>query len=155
MLLATPDDCLRDAMNSVLAQAIGEDGATKGNLQLVDRNSHQLLLFAQRGFDQAFVRTFASVAWDDNTACGRAFRNGARVFIPDITLDAAYEPYVTHALAAGYRAVQSTPMIDDNGQVVGVLSTHFPTPQSLTNKACRRLDAIARDAMRHIAQAGL
>ena len=155
MLPAASHDFLRNAMNSVLAQAIDEDGATKGNLQLVDRQSHRLLLFAQRGFDEAFVRTFASVAWDDNTACGRAFRNGARVVIPDITLDAAYEPYVPQALAAGYRAVQSTPMIDDTGQVVGVLSTHFPTPQSLTKKACRRLDAIARDALRHIALAGL
>lgn len=155
MLQAAVHDFFRHAMNSVLAQAIGEDGATKGNLQLVDRKSHQLLLFAQRGFDEVFVRTFASVGWDDNTACGRAFRNGARVFIPDITLDPAYEPYVPDALAAGYRAVQSTPMLDDNGQVMGVLSTHFPQPQSLTKKACHRLDAIARDAMRHIARAGL
>jgi GAF domain-containing protein len=121
----------------------------------VDRASHQLLLFAQQGFDEAFVRTFASVAWDDNTACGRAFRNGTRVIIPDVTLDAAYEPYVDDALAAGYRAVQSTPLLDDAGQVVGVLSTHFPKPQTLSKKACRRLDALARHATRHILEARL
>lgn len=138
-------------MASLLEDAIREDGATKGNIQIVEREPQRLLLFAQCGFDDAFVRTFACVSWDDNTACGRAFRNGARVIIPDILLDAAYKPYVDVALEAGYRAVQSTPMLDDAGQVVGVLSTHFPHSQSLSKKAARRLDAIAREAALRIA----
>jgi GAF domain-containing protein len=136
----------------VVDEALPVEGAAKGNLQLVDRATQALRLVVQRGFDDAFLRTFASVSWDDATACGRAFRTAARIVIPDITLDAAYLPYVDIARAAGYLAVQSTPILDANGQVIGVLSTHFSRPQSLSKKAGHALDALARNAARRIAE---
>lgn len=56
----------------VVDEAMLEDDAAKGNLQLVDRAARTLTLVVQRGFDDAFMRAFASVSWDDGTACGRA-----------------------------------------------------------------------------------
>jgi GAF domain-containing protein len=35
------------------------------------------------------------------------------------------------AAAAGFRAVQSTPLIDAAGTLLGVLSTHYPEPHQM------------------------
>lgn len=142
---------LIQALLHVVDEAMLADDAAKGNMQLVDPKAQTLSLVVQRGFDDAFMRAFACVSWDDGTACGRAFRSGARVVVPDITHDLAYRPYVDIARAAGYRAVQSTPMLDANGQVIGVLSTHFAQAQSLSKKAGRALDALSREAARCVA----
>jgi GAF domain-containing protein len=136
----------------VLRDAIREAGATKGNMQVVRRATQELELVLQHGFDEAFTRTFATVSWDDGTACGRAFRTGARIVIPDITLDPIYAPYVEISRASGYLAVQSTPMLDASGQVIGVLSTHFPQPQALSREAARRIDALACRAAERIGE---
>src|SRR6185312_3669782 len=106
---------------ALLREAIGEGGATKGNMQVVRRAKKQLDLVVHQGFDAAFTRTFASVSWNDGTSCGRAFRTGARIVIPDITVDPSFRPYVEIARASGFLAVQSTPMLDAGGQVIGVL----------------------------------
>jgi GAF domain-containing protein len=49
-------------------------------------------------------------------------------FIEDVLRDLEYAPCRTIALASGYRAVQSTPLISSSGTFVGVLSRHFATP---------------------------
>ena len=44
----------------------------------------------------------------------------------------------------GVRAVQSTPLIDRNGTVFGVLSTHFRTPHQPTEHELHLIDVFAR-----------
>ncbi len=73
------------------------------------------------------MSTFAVVD-DDRSACGRAARNGAQRVITDVIADPGFKPHRDVAAASGFRAVQSTPLVDEAGRVVGVISTHYPRP---------------------------
>jgi hypothetical protein len=53
---------------------------------------------------------------------------GAQTVIIDVTTDPYFAPHRAMAAASGFRAVQSTPLADKAGRVVGVVSTHYPHP---------------------------
>jgi GAF domain-containing protein len=101
--------------------------AERGNVQLADPATGALRIVAQHGFGQEFLDHFAVVD-DDRSACGRAARHGAQLVITDVFADPAFMPHREVAAASGFRAVQSTPLIDMAGRVVGVVSTHYPRP---------------------------
>src|SRR4030095_5137751 len=127
-------------LQQLLDAAITADGASKGNVQLFNPYLDGLQIVAHHGFDIPFLQQFGIVRWDEPTACGRAYRFGLRVVIPDIRLDRFYSPSLSIAQASGYRAVQSTPIIQSDGSVVGVLSTHFPHSHEWSQTAQRALD---------------
>src|SRR5262249_44922477 len=83
---------------------------------------------------------------DEGSACAQAMRSGQRIILEDVELDPAYEPHRRIAAAAGYRAVQSTPLKSRNGSVLGMLSTHFRLPQRVSERNQRLLDLYARHA---------
>jgi len=103
--------------------------AERGNVQFADPASGALRIIAQHGFDKEFLDHFAVVD-DDRSACGRAARRGAQLVISDVITDPAFEPHRKIAAASGFRAVQSTPLVDKAGRVVGVMSTHYPRPHA-------------------------
>jgi GAF domain-containing protein len=111
------------ALETVLSLARAE----RGNVQVVDPASGALRIVAQHGFGQEFLDHFAVVD-DDRSACGRAARHGAQLIITDVAADPDFMPHREVAAASGFRAVQSTPLIDMAGRVVGVVSTHYPRP---------------------------
>jgi GAF domain-containing protein len=127
-------------LQGLLNAAITADGASKGNLQLFNPYLDGLQIVAHHGFDKPFLHQFGIVRWDEPTACGRAYRFGLRVVIPDISVDRFYAPYLSIAHASGYRAVQSTPIIQSGGSVIGVLSTHFSHSHEWSETAQRALD---------------
>ena len=130
-------------LQGLLNAAITADGALKGNVQLFNPYFDGLQIVAHHGFDKPFLQQFGLVRWDEPTACGRAYRFGLRVVIPDISIDRFYAPYLSIAQASGYRAVQSTPVIASGGSVIGVLSTHFPHTHEWSETAQRALDHAA------------
>src|SRR5215469_15492453 len=101
--------------------------ADRGNIQLADPASGALTIIAQHGFDAEFLTHFAVVD-DELSACGRAAARNAQVVISDVITDKRFEPHRVIAKASGFRAVQSTPLVDKDGQLVGVVSTHYPNP---------------------------
>ena len=127
----------------LLDSAIAADDAAKGNVQLWNPNLNALEIVTHRGFDNPFLRQFEVVHVNEPSACGRAFRLGRRVMIQDVTLDRFYEPYLSIAHASGYRAVQSTPILQSDGTVIGVISTHFPDSHEWEEAAQRALDHYA------------
>jgi hypothetical protein len=115
-----------------LDEAIELLGADFGNIQLVDPKSGALSISVQLGFNDNFLEHFA----DGNvkgSACGRAAGGGAQVVIADVDADTAFEPHRQIAADARFRAVQSTPLLDANGAVVAVFSTHFREPHRPTD----------------------
>jgi signal transduction histidine kinase/CheY-like chemotaxis protein len=66
--------------------------------------------------------------------------------IEDVEADAPYTPLRPIARAAGYRAVQSTPLIGREGAPLGMLSTHFRSPHRPGEQDLRRLDLYVRQA---------
>ena len=104
--------------------------APRGNIQLLDPATGSLTIAAQYGFGAEFLEYFAVVN-DARSACGRAARSGIPVQITDVTTDPAFAPHREAAAAAGFRAVQSTPLISASGTLLGVLSTHYQEPHQM------------------------
>ncbi len=135
---------LHDGLEAVLDATIALLGADKGNVRLLDEPRRVLSIAAQRGFDPTFLEQLGELSVDDDCACGRASRTGARITVEDVELDRGYAPYRSIARASGFRAVQSTPLISRHGRLLGVLSTHFPDPHQLSEADTTRLDLYAR-----------
>jgi len=114
--------------------------AERGNVQLADPATGALRIAAQRGFGAEFVEYFAAVT-DDRSACGRAAQHHTQVVITDVTTDPGFAPHREIALASGFRAVQSTPLVNRAGHLVGMVSTHYPRP---TTPAFRDLQIASR-----------
>jgi len=124
-----------------------------GNIQLYDPDRKTLEIVAQRGFPAAFVEILGTVTIDDETAGARSLRNRERVVIRDVNADAAYAPYRNLAALAGFRTVQSTPLIGRDGEFLGALLTHLHEPRDFLPYQVRVLDLYSRQAADAIARA--
>jgi GAF domain-containing protein len=122
-----------DNFDAVLALALEGGielaGADFGNIQLLDRVTGALEIVAQAGFGPEFLEYFATVD-DEHSACGRAAHRGAQTVIEDVRTDPDFRPHRAIAESSGFRAVQSTPLLDHTGTLVGMLSTHNRRPVS-------------------------
>jgi len=120
-------------LDEVLEFALTLLHAERGNVQLADPATGALRIAAQRGFGPEFMEYFATVT-DDGSACGRAAQHHAQVVITDVTTDPGFAPHREIALASSFRAVQSTPLVNRAGHLVGMLSTHYPRPTTLPRR---------------------
>jgi PAS domain S-box-containing protein len=137
---------LRTALEDVLEGAVRTSRADFGNIQLFNPQITALEIIAQRGFQQDFLDYFRTVRVDEGSACARAMQSGERIIVEDVELDPSYEPHRCIAAAAGYRAVQSTPLKSRSGSVLGMLSTHCRQPHCPSERDQRFLDLYARHA---------
>jgi hypothetical protein len=132
-------------LNWAVDSALQISGASKGNLQLVHPSSGVLHIVAQRGFGQPFLDFFNSVH-TGQAACGKAFESCGRVIVEDVTESPIF--YATSSLEvlldARVRAVQSTPLVGSSGMILGIISTHWPSPRLLSNQTFVQLDVLAR-----------
>ena len=131
----------------IVDAAIAITAADMGNIQLLDRGSGALKIEASRGFDTPFLEFFDAVH-DGQAACGSAMRGSERVIIGDVAASPLFvgTPALDVLLAAGVRAVQSTPIAARSGRLVGMLSTHYRTPRRPADRDLHVLDLLARQA---------
>jgi PAS domain S-box-containing protein len=73
-------------------------------------------------------------------------RSGERIIIENIETDARYAGLRSVARDAGYRAVQSTPLIGHDGAPLGMISTHWKSVHRPSEADLRRLDLYVRQA---------
>jgi len=137
---------LRAGLEEMLGATIELLGADKGNVQILDSERGVLVIAAHRGFEQDFLDAFREVSAEDDAACGRALRAGQRIVIEDVEADALFAPLRSIARAAGYRAVQSTPLIGRDGALLGMLSTHWRSVHQPGEQELRALDLYIRMA---------
>lgn len=135
---------LHEGINETLNATIAMLGADMGNIQLLKGDT--LRIAAQRGFKDDFLEFFREVSAEDDSACGRALRNGERIIIQDVEADQAYAPMRDVARSAGYRAVQSTPLIGRDGKPRGMISTHWRSPHQPDERQLRHLNLYVRQA---------
>lgn len=119
-----------DAVELVLDDMIALQGAEYGDLQLAAGN--ELLLVAQRGLPREFLEFFRRVTPDQGCVCGRALRTRTTIVVFDVEQDSEFAPYLPYSRTAGYRAVQSTPLVSPTGIIVGMASTKFKNPHRPT-----------------------
>lgn len=147
-LLATTD--MQSALREVLDAALLMLGATMGNIQLYKPATRTLEIVVQRGFDKAFLEQFGEISVDDESVCAAAARNRKRIVVDDLTSDPDFESLRPIAFVAGYRGLQSTPLVSRNGNLLGVLSTHFRHAHRPSERDLRTLDLYAIQAIDQI-----
>ena len=116
-------DTFEQAIWTILNDAISLLGAEYGNVQLL--MGEELLIAAQHGLPKEFLKTFRRVRKGDGSACGRALLLGKLVVISDVRIDYKFNAYRDIAKYSHFRAIQSTPLVSDNGSQLGIVSTQF------------------------------
>jgi GAF domain-containing protein len=111
-------------LEHALEGAISLTGGDFGNVQLCDPATGTLRIAAESGFSSEFLQYFAVVD-DTSSACGRAAIQRSQTIIVDVNADARFAAHREIAASSGFRAVQSTPLVDPTGRLCGVISTHF------------------------------
>jgi PAS domain S-box-containing protein len=112
-----------------------------------DRGANgELRLLGYRGFTAEAAKNWESIRPTSSTSCGEALRTGRRVAVPDVrncnfmSGTADLDKY----LRAGILAVQSTPLISRSGALLGIVSTHWRHPNSMSASEGRAMDFLAR-----------
>jgi PAS domain S-box-containing protein len=136
---------LQPLLEEVLNATIALQGADFGNVQLYNAKTQALEMVAQSGFGQDFLDHFACVN-ESGAACGRALERAERVIIEDVLTDPDFAPHRAIAAAAGFRAVQSTPLFSRSGELLGMVSTHFRQPHRPSERELRLTDLYALQA---------
>ena len=153
-----PADHLESPRLMTLAEkAVADSARLMGSqfaaMQLYVGTQDTLLMLAYRNFDSGFIAGFSAFKPDGCTSCSRAVATGRRVAIEDIERDGLFGRHVPAALAAGFRALQSTPLKHPSGATIGVLTTHFAAPRAFANDELEQFDAHAREVSMELARA--
>ena len=126
----------------VLLGAMALVGGDFGNIQIADPATGSLRLVTQAGFGPEFLDYFAVVE-DVHSICGRAARHGAQTTVADVRADPGFALHREIAAATGFRAVQSTPLVDYAGHLIGMVSTHFQRPHRPSDRDLRIIELYA------------
>jgi two-component sensor histidine kinase len=107
-----------------------------------------LKLLAHRGFTPEAERHWDWVRTDATTSCGASLRLHARVIVPDAELNELIAGTADLAVfrRTGIRAMQTTPLMSRDGQLLGMLSTHWRQVHAPSDRDLRLLDVLARQA---------
>ena len=145
LLMRSLQNCseLQSLLECALARGLELTGTTMGNLQLMNWHDNTLTIAAQHGFHDKFLDFFRCVSPKSGSACARAVRQRCAIVIEDVFADDEFAPYRMIALEAGFRAVQSTPLISSSGAFVGILSTHFSNSHRPTELDKQAMAAVA------------
>lgn len=135
---------LPKVLDEILASTVALQRADFGHLQLFDNKAQVLRIVAQRGFSQRILEQFAIITADGATAASQALRQRERVIVEDIQQDPPYQPLLELASQVGYRAVQAAPIVGRDGQIKGMLSTHFRQPHRPTDSELQITDLYMR-----------
>ena len=137
---------LRHALDDIVAGAIELLGADMGTIRILDSPRGVLKIEAHRGFNQYFLDFFSEVSAVGDSPCGRALQSGERMVIADVEADKRFTPFRPLARTAGFRAVQSTPIMSREGTLLGTLATHFRSVHKPAEQDLRLLDLYVRQA---------
>ncbi len=137
---------ISEGLEEILTATIELVGADMGNIRLFEDQRQILRIAAHSGFEREFIDSFREVSAGDDTISGRILRRGERVIIEDVEVDSEFAALRPIAQRAGFRAVQSTPLIGRNGTPLGMLSTHFRSSHRPSEQDLRRLDLYVRQA---------
>ncbi len=132
-------------LEQILSCVVPLLGADRGVAQLLGGDG-VLRLAAQEGFDEALLDLLREIRPEEFASFERALRTGERVVIADVDRDALDAASRAVAKAAGYRSVQSTPLVSREGRRLGMLSTHWILPHRPSRDALRLFDLYAQQA---------
>jgi len=136
---------LQPLLQEIMDVAVAIMGAQHGTLQLIEGDS--LRIVAHRGHEPPFLDFFAS-AENRASVCGEAMKCNQRMVVEDVERSPLFAG--TESLRvlrdAGVRAVQSTPLLDRQGTLLGILTTQWSVPHVPDEHDLWRIDVLARQA---------
>ncbi|MGB3616228.1 MAG: ATP-binding protein [Elainellaceae cyanobacterium] len=138
------------ALSAVLDTAIALHQTDMGIIQLYDPQREVLKIMAHRGFGPEFLGHFQHVKLDDGSLSARALVSGQRIVVDDVPTDPDYQAYRSIAAAAGFQSLQLTPLLNRQGERLGVLSTYFRQSHCPSERELRMLDLYGRQASEFI-----
>lgn len=108
----------------------------------------ELKLLVHRGFAPDVVKFWSWVRADSRCTCGVAINRRERVIAADVENESfmAGTPDQQQLLRGGIRAAQTTPLMSRDGQLVGMISTHWKECHEPAERELRMLDILARFA---------
>lgn len=132
-------------LDEIIQTAIIIAGADKGNIQILDPQTRCLKIIAQRGFEAPFLNFWNTVG-EDQGSCGTAFGQRQRIIVEDVTESPIFKDktVLDVQLAAGVRAVCSTPIVSHSGEILGMLSTHYKEPHKPDERTLVLTDLLVR-----------
>jgi two-component system CheB/CheR fusion protein len=135
---------LQPILEKVLDAAVLFTKADMGNIQLLDPETGRLKIRIHKGLSKDWL-DYCDAVDQGLGASAASLKIKQRVIIEDVTTSPIFagSPALDVHLKTGVLAVQSTPIMNRAGEVFGVISTHFKTPQRLNDHALRLLDMLA------------
>ncbi len=124
--------------------AVRHSGAQRGTIQLRDEVHGGLRLEGRRGFSQEFADAFSYVSGPD-TLCGHAFSDASQVAVADVDSSPLFSESARETLLVNeVRSCVSTPIVDNDGEVRGIVSTHQRRRAAIPTEAeLRQLQVLA------------
>lgn len=146
-LLVREGKDFKKSLDEILDVAIAISEAKKGNVQLYDLESNVLMIAAQRGFHEFFLKYFNTVR-GEGSACAIAMFSGAQVVVEDVATSEIFagHPSRNVLLTEDVRAVISTPLASSTGVLLGMLSVHFDRQHRPTEQKSRLMNLLVRQA---------
>jgi PAS domain S-box-containing protein len=117
--------------------------ADLGYLAVFEAGARDLKMSAQRGFEQTPLEGPAPLPLV-HALLGERQARGERIIVEDLTRAPLEAAVVGPLTAQGIRAVQSTPLMGESGEIVGLLSTYHRRPLRPREQELRLLDLVAR-----------
>jgi PAS domain S-box-containing protein len=135
---------IEETFRKVIDTVLDITGADMGNIRLVDPKTGHLKIVEQRGFDHP-LRQVCDYSEGGNCLCDLALKQNQRIVIEDITKNTPAEntAELEEHIAAGIRAIQSTPLKSRNGQLLGILSVYFRNPFTPDERLLTLLELLA------------
>ncbi|WP_082958810.1 GAF domain-containing protein [Mycobacterium sp. E3198] len=129
-----------EVLTELMRAAVTRCGTDRGTVQLRDPVHGGLQIEGTRGFGQDFADAFSYLD-EPGTPCGHAFGGARQVVVADVDSSPLFSEAAREILQANeVRSCVSTPIVDDDGKVRGIVSTHD-----------RRRDTVPDDAdLRHV-----
>jgi PAS domain S-box-containing protein len=131
---------LKSAMELILHGSMEIVGASMGDVQIYDAPNQTMKILAHRGFAQEFIDRLQKLPLDHDSPCGRAMASGTRIIVEEMRDYSASATVGAMASEAGFRAMQCTPLVSRNGELLGIVSTQFPQPHRPSEHELRLLD---------------
>lgn len=135
MLHTLSNQLLRPGAADAQARAILETvtafhGTAQGLIAVFDPATGEQSITCCSGFSAAAMeQLMARPTASDAGASGLAYLERRQVIIEDTEADQRYARFRTFSRAHNIRAVYSTPFFGSDGDIIGVVTVHFPTPR--------------------------
>jgi PAS domain S-box-containing protein len=136
---------LQAQLEAILRAVCEFHGTRQGLVSLCDRDRQHLVAEASLGFSAAALERLGAVRLGQG-ACGSAVAERRRVIVQDTEQDACFADFRELAASEGFRAVHSTPLVSQGGEVLGAVSVHFANPRVPSEREMRLADICARKA---------